>query len=193
MSLFVLTLFLFSQLAVPNSSVTLFITTCFLNGFCTGAGLNYTLSHLLFLAAPHDHFFVTGLLATFRGFAGSFGSAIGSGVFLRVLQSSLETGFRDRNMEGKEDLIRRLLGSPALVGELEGKERAVAILGYGFALQRLFVSASVLALVMVAVQGGTGWKAPNVADEVSDEEETTSDEEETVGEQEEEARARMVD
>lgn len=181
-----MTLFLFSHLSTPNSSVPIFIVVCFANGLCTGAALNYTLSHLLFLTLPNDHFIVTGLIATFRGFAGSFGSAIGSGIFLRVLQSSLDTGFKERHMKGEKELTRRLLGSPALVSTLDGAEKEVAIAGYATALQTLFVTASGMALLMVVFQAGTGWKAPK-------EVQLVQEEEETIGEQQEEERARLVD
>lgn len=184
--LFSLTLFIFSHLSTPNSSIPVFIITCFANGLCTGAALNYTLSHLLFLTLPEDHFIVTGLIATFRGFAGSFGSAIGSGIFLRVLKSSLEAGFNDRHMKGEEDLVRRLLGSPALVRTLEGAEKDVAVTSYVTALQSLFIAASGLALLMILFQAATGWNAPEQL-------ESEDEEEESLSEEEEQERARLVD
>jgi len=100
------------------------------------------------------------LLTTFRGFAGSFGSAIGGGLFVRVLKARLETGFEAHGgLEGKEDLVRKLLGSPILVQTLEGPERKIAIESYEGSLNQLYIAAAGLALIMVFVQAATGWKA----------------------------------
>jgi hypothetical protein len=129
--------------------------------------LNYTLAHILHLRLPETHFIVTALLATFRGFAGSFGSAIGGGIFARLLQSSLQQAFKDKGLHGKKELIRQLLGSPALVSSLKGEDKEIAITGYVTALQGLFVAASGLALIMAIVQAGTGWQAP-VGEEVNE-------------------------
>ncbi|KAF4616203.1 hypothetical protein G7Y89_g15203 [Cudoniella acicularis] len=114
MILFASTLLLISQILNPNQPpVPLFLLALFLNGFCTGSALNYTLAHMLHLTPPSTHFISTSLLTTFRGFAGSFGSAIGGGFFIRALQSSLENGFMKENgsLDGKRELIRRLLGA----------------------------------------------------------------------------------
>lgn len=98
-------------------------------------------------------------MATFRGFAGSFGSAIGGGFFTRILRAKLEKGFEEHGgLAGKEDLVRRLLGSPALVKSLTGSERAVAVAGYTSSVDGLLVFGAGLALVMVLLQAGTGWK-----------------------------------
>lgn len=100
------------------------------------------------------------LLTTFRAFAGSFGSAIGGGLFVRVLKSRLEAGFIENGgLEGREELVRKLLGSPALVQVLTGVERRVAVASYVGSLNQLFFAAGGLAVVMVFVQVGTGWKA----------------------------------
>jgi hypothetical protein len=97
---------------------------------------------------------------TFRGFAGSFGSAIGGGLFVRVLKAKLEEGFENNGgLEGREELVRKLLGSPALAKSLKGAERAVAVSGYVNALRALFMAGVGLAAIMVFVQAGTGWKA----------------------------------
>lgn len=61
-------------------------------------------------------------------------------------------------LEGEEELVRKLLGSPALVKGLVGMERSVAVAGYVDALRGLFGAAAALALVMVVVQAGTGWR-----------------------------------
>jgi hypothetical protein len=158
--LFAFTLFIISRLSSLSSSTTAYIGAIFLNGLCTGAALNYTLAHILHLSLQETHFIVTALLATFRGFAGSFGSAIGGGIFARLLQSSLQQGFKDRGLSGKKELIRQLLGSPARVSSLTGEDKEVAIAGYVAALQGLFVAASGLALIMVLVQAGTGSREP---------------------------------
>lgn len=158
--LFSVTLFILSQLSTRGSSTVAYVGATFLNGLCTGAALNYTLAHILHLSLPETHFIVTALLATFRGFAGSFGSAIGGGIFARLLQASLKQGFKDEGLSGKKELIRQLLGSPALVQDLEGVDKEVAIASYVTALQGLFVAASGLAMVMVLIQVGTGWNAP---------------------------------
>lgn len=158
--LFAVTLFILSKLSTFSSSTTAYVGATFLNGFSTGAALNYTLAHILHLSLPETHFIVTALLATFRGFAGSFGSAIGGGILTRLLQSSLKQGFKDKGLSGKKELIRQLLGSPALVLSLAGDDKEVAIAGYVTALKGLFVAASGLAMIMVIVQAGTGWHAP---------------------------------
>jgi predicted MFS family arabinose efflux permease len=157
---FSVTLFILGQLSTATSPAWVYFVATFANGFCTGAALNYTLAHMLHISLPSVHFIVTGLLATFRGFAGSFGSAIGAGIFGRVLESSLVEGFREKGLSGKEELIRKLLGGPALVAGLQGVEHEVAVNAYTVALQRLFTAASGLALFVVLLQAGTGWHKP---------------------------------
>ena len=130
----------------------------FLNGFVTGAALNYNLAHLLHLTPSSTHYIATSLVATFRGFAGSFGSAVGGGLFTRLLRSSLQKGFKEANLGGRKVLIRQLLGSPALVGKLRGIERVVAVKGYEDALKGLWIAGAGLAALMVLVQAGTGWR-----------------------------------
>ncbi|KAK4983660.1 hypothetical protein LTR50_007089 [Elasticomyces elasticus] len=160
-TLFPLTLMLLAQISTPHSSATLFIFTVFFNGFVTGAALNYTLAHLLHLTPKSTHYIATSLIATFRGFAGSFGSAIGGGIFTRVLRASMEDGYRDSGIdpEGKESLIRRVLGSPALVSGLNGVDGKVAVGGYVAALRSLWVAAAGCAALMILVQASTGWTA----------------------------------
>lgn len=137
-----------------------YVAGVFLNGLCAGALLIYTLSHVLHLSISQTHFIVSSLVAMFRGFASSFGSAIGGGIFSRVLKRRLEAGFA-RYGHGNEVglLIRRLLGSPALVARLTGIEKEVAIEAYGHATRTLFRAAFALALVTAVVQAGTGWTA----------------------------------
>lgn len=157
-ALFPLTLLALAALATECSPVWLVILVVFACGAVTGAALNYNLAHLLHMTPKHTHYIATSLLATFRGFAGSFGSAIGGGLFSRTLYASLERGFEEEGLNGREDLVRRLLGSPALVGKLEGVERRVAVEGYQDALRALWLAGAGLAAVTVLVQAGTGWK-----------------------------------
>lgn len=159
-AIFPLTLVALALISTPDSNPIAYLLTVFTGGFVTGAALNYNLAHLLHLTPPSTHYIATSLLATFRGFAGSFGSAIGGGLFTRTLYTSLEEGFEKRGMRGEEDLVRRLLGSPKLVELLQGAEREVARQGYQDALRTLFLAGAVLAVLMVFVQAGTGWTAP---------------------------------
>lgn len=132
----------------------LFVIITFLDGLTVGATVNYALAHLLHLTPVQTQFIATSLMATFRGFAGSFGSAVGGGIFVRILTATLEKG----KMDG--ELIRKLVGSPALVQQLEGREKEVAVLAYATALKGLFLAGAGLAVAMIAVQAGTGWSAP---------------------------------
>ncbi|GAB7342488.1 hypothetical protein MBLNU457_g0684t1 [Dothideomycetes sp. NU457] len=157
-ALFPLTLVALAMIAsTHNGSVVLYVAIVFVNGFVTGAALNYTLAHLLHLTPAGTHYVATSLIATFRGFAGSFASAIGGGLFTRVLKESLSRQFSEHGLV-REDLIRQLLGSPALVPGLRGVEHEVAVLGYQEALRALWLAAAGLAALMVIVQAGTGWK-----------------------------------
>jgi hypothetical protein len=170
-AIFIVSFLMIALLSTTNSPVFLFFFAVFCNGFCAGALLNYTLSHVLHLTLPSTHFIVTSLVATFRSFAGSFGSAVGGGIFSRVLKSHLEAGFNDHDSynslyENNDDLIRELLGSPALVWKLEGYEREVAVAAYQSALRTTFFAAFCLVTVMALLQAGTGWKAPIDLDKV---------------------------
>lgn len=51
-----------------------------------------------------------------------------------------------------------LLGSPALVKKLQGAEKMVAVDSYVRSLKQLLLCGAGLALCMVIVQAGTGWK-----------------------------------
>ena len=62
--------------------------------------------------------------------------------------------------DGKEALIRQLLGTPILVQRLTGVDKEVALLGYGKALKTIYLAGGILATFMVLVQAGTGWTAP---------------------------------
>lgn len=146
-----------SLLSTPSSPTAAYICATFLNGFSAGALINYTLSHLLHLTSPHIHYIVTALVAMSRGFAGSFGSAAGGGLFSRELARELEKGFSKYGLFGKDELIRKLLGSPALVSKLSGLEKEIAIDSYEKAVQRLFLAGGVLTLAATIIQAGTGW------------------------------------
>ena len=166
--LFAVTLFVIAQLSTSDSETWVYVLALFANGFCTGAALNYTLAHVLHLTLSITHVIVIPLTAMFRGMSGSFGSAISGGLFARVLRSTLETDFADRGLKDKEQLIRQLLGTPALIKSLVGVEKEVAVDGYTMAVKTLFVSGSILALAMTFLQAGTGWTAPG-ADKEGDE------------------------
>lgn len=161
MALFPLTLLVLAFISTEHSSGVLYVAMVFCNGALAGAGLNYALVHLLHLTLPEVHPIVLSLLATFRGFAGSFGSAIGGGLFGRVLRRSLTDRFAEAGLKHRGDLMRRLLGSPALVGKLHGKEKEAAVRGYEDGLRALFLSAVGLAMVVALAQAATGWKAPS--------------------------------
>ncbi|KAJ5861894.1 uncharacterized protein N7529_009204 [Penicillium soppii] len=146
-----------SFMSTTDSPVVIYIGTTFLNGLFSGALMNYTLSHLLHLTNPDVHYIITALVAMSRGFAGSFGSAVGGGFFARVLKSSLETGFTSHNLPQQPELVRKLLGSPTLVTHLVGAERLVAIESYTHAVRMLFLAGSIVALGATVVQAGVGW------------------------------------
>lgn len=93
-------------------------------------------------------------------------------MFSRTLYNSLTRQFAERGIRN-EELVIRLLGSPALVGSLEGAQKEVAVQGYEEALKMLFLSGAGLAALMIFVQAGTGWKGAGEeeAQAVSDSEE----------------------
>ncbi|KAK0720692.1 major facilitator superfamily domain-containing protein [Lasiosphaeris hirsuta] len=164
-----------SVVSTAATGAWVYIAVIFANGLCTGGALNYTLAHLLHMSRPEVHFIVTGLLSTFRGFAGSFGTAIGGGIFGRTLRGALQEGFErldgGSGSEAREKLISILTGSPAAVhqeGFLTLAEREIAIAGYEVALKGLYQAAAALCLVVLVVQAGTGWTGP-VEDEDEDE------------------------
>jgi predicted MFS family arabinose efflux permease len=158
--LFAVTLFMVAQLSTSESETWIYVIALFANGLCTGAAMNYTLAHVLHLTIPVTHVIVIPLNAMFRSLSGSFGSAVSGGLFARVLRSTLENDFADRKVKGKEQLIRQLLGTPALVKRLVGVDKEVAMDGYTTAVKTLFVSGSILALIVTLLQAGTGWTAP---------------------------------
>ena len=131
----------------------------FANGLCTGASLNYSLVHILHLTTPSAHFIVTSLMTTFRGFGASFGSAIGGGIFARALTASF-VGLREAcGLPPDNNLLEKLLGSPAIVGALEGVDKEIAIESYVQALTSLFTAGAIFCIAAVVLQAGTGWTA----------------------------------
>lgn len=163
-SIFPVTLLALALTVSATSSPVLLIIIVFANGFVTGAALNYTFAHVLYLTPKSTHYMVTSVMATFRGFAGSFASAAGGGYFVRMLRESLTTQFADHHVQPREGLVRKLLGSPALVQQLSGVERHAAVEGYNGALKALWLGAAVFAFVFALLQAGTGWKAPPEAE-----------------------------
>ncbi|KAK7931619.1 hypothetical protein PG985_002331 [Apiospora marii] len=166
-ALFAVTMFVLSLSSNPAVPGWLYVALLFANGVFTGATVNYTLAHLLHLTSPDTHYVATSLLGTFRGFAGSFGSAIGGGIFIRTLRGSLDQGFRA--IDGgsplspeRAQLVKRLVGSPALVygGGLGEVDRRVAVQGYVDTVKVLFQAAAVLSVVVLLVQASTGWRGP---------------------------------
>lgn len=170
--LFPFTMILLAVLSTHDSNKWLYVLDVLVSGGLTGAALNYNLAHLLHLTPKSTHYVATSLLATFRGFSGSFGSAIGGGMFSRTLYNSLTRQFAEHGIRN-EELVIRLLGSPALVGSLEGVQKEVAVQGYEEALKMLFLSGAGLAALMIIVQAGTGWNGAGEeeAQAVSDSEE----------------------
>ncbi|PYI18953.1 MFS general substrate transporter, partial [Aspergillus violaceofuscus CBS 115571] len=159
-ALFALAALLLALLAVPAAPVLAVVAATFLHGLAVGALLNYTLSHLLHLTPPTMHYLVGALVGMSRGFAGSFGSAIGGGFFVRALRRGLVQGFAEHRVDAEREteLVRKLVGSPVLVQGLRGVERVVAVASYQAALQRLFLASCVLILLAAGAQAGTGWR-----------------------------------
>ncbi|KAL4901123.1 hypothetical protein BDW74DRAFT_86339 [Aspergillus multicolor] len=162
-------------LSTQTSHTVAYVIAMFVDGFAIGASMNYTFAHILYLTRPEVHYIVTALVGMSRGFAGSFGSAMGGGFFQRELKAGLQEGFAKHGLSNKEGLIHRLLGSPALVGTLSGAEREVAMQSYERAIKMLLLGGFAIMLVASVAQAGTGWNAP----EPSPSEEDIPAEEET--------------
>ncbi|KAF3353489.1 Vacuolar basic amino acid transporter 1 like protein [Verticillium longisporum] len=174
LALFGTSLFILSVVSAPESSAWLFVLVVFANGLATGASLNYTLAHMLHLSRPEEHFISASLLGTFRGFGGSFGTAIGGGIFYRLLHGGLLEGFSQLDgglTKERRALVTKLMGSPALVfnGDLGGAEQGVAVEGYANASRGTWAAAAILAIFIVALQAASGWDKP--AEKVDEEEE----------------------
>ncbi|KAI1850241.1 hypothetical protein JX266_004099 [Neoarthrinium moseri] len=165
--LFGLSLIVLSFISSPAVPTWVYVGVVFVNGLFTGAALNYTLAHMLHLTPASTHYVSTSLLGTFRGFAGSFGSAIGGGIFSRTLRHGLEKGFKTVDNTGRlsaerRELIKKLIGSPALVynGGLGDVDQQVAVQGYVSGLKVLFQAAVVLVVIVLVIQAATGWNGP---------------------------------
>jgi hypothetical protein len=159
------TLFCVSFVSTATSSAAVYVSLLVVNGVATGAALQYTLAHLLYVApsSPKEQYTASSLFGTFRGFAGSFGTAIGGGFVKRRLQETLSTGFRhldggDGQSEARKQLISRLIGSPSLVfsGGLTDAERSVAVHGYEATLKDLYQAAALVCVLVLFIQAGTG-------------------------------------
>ena len=170
---FACVMFALALLSSAESSAAVYFIALFLNGFFAGALVNYTLSHVLHLTSPHVSYIVTSLVAMARGFAGSFGSALGGGLFERELKKFITKGFMDHGLFGRDDLIRKLMGSPAMVMELTGVEKEIAVQGYEHAVKRLFLVGGIMAFLMIFVQAGTGWRPFEEIMKAEEEEEET--------------------
>ncbi|KAL7813725.1 major facilitator superfamily domain-containing protein [Trichoderma gracile] len=166
-----------SSTSSSSSPFTAFVTTICLNGIITGISLNYALVHILHLSHPSTSYVTTSLLATFRGFGGSFGTSLGGGIFFRVLRARLVRGFlsldghdHNNNNNGtdllspeRKRIIDELLGSPQLVwkeGFLGTTEREIAVGGYADAIGSVWRAAACLGVVVIVVQAAAGWTAP---------------------------------
>ncbi|KPM34662.1 hypothetical protein AK830_g11920 [Neonectria ditissima] len=157
-----------SLVASPSLPVELFVMVVLVNGLATGAGLNYTLAHILHLSHADTRYVTTSLLGTFRGFGGSFGTAIGGGIFYRLLRSNLEFGFFELDggthlSEYRRKMISKLISSPGLAydGFLDAAEQNVAVEGYAGASRGVWQAAAALGFITVAIQAATGWTAPH--------------------------------
>lgn len=159
---FVISLYGLSLLSTNDSPAAAYIVTTFVNGFAAGSLLNYVLMHVLYLTPTSSHSIVVSLVALFRGIGGSMSSSIGGGIFLRALKKSLDAGFKKEGLSDKDDLVQRLLGSPALVTTLVGVEHNVAKSAYEEAVRSLFAAGCTLVIVMILLQAGTGWKTARI-------------------------------
>ncbi|KAI1622184.1 major facilitator superfamily domain-containing protein [Exophiala viscosa] len=160
--LFIMSMFAVSWISTPGSNIYGYLTVLFVNGAIVGCLLNYSIAHVLHLTIPATHIIVIPLNAMFRSLSGSFGSSVAGGLFLRTLQRTLTKEFLARGITGKGALIRQLLGSPVTVQKLTGVEREVALVGYETALRTIYSAGGVLAILMLFVQAGVGWTAPDV-------------------------------
>jgi hypothetical protein len=197
---FATTLYVLSLVGSTEVSAWAMSLAVFANGLSTGAALNYTLAHILHLSHEGTSFITTSLMGTVRGFGGSFGTAIGGGVFYRVLKVALEQGFSDLDdgtpgsgLTGERaELVRKLLGSPAYVygGDMSAEERVVAIGGYAVASKTTWAAAAGLGILVLLVQMGTGWTGPEEKKLVEEGEEHEEEEDREEGE---EARAALME
>ena len=174
--LFMLSMFAMSWISTPSSNIYLYILVLLVNGAIVGSLLNYSLAHVLHLTIPATHIIVIPLNAMFRSLSGSFGSSVTGGLFLRTLQQSLRQEFENRGIfNGKEALIRQLVGTPILIQKLTGVDREVALLGFEKALKTIYLAGGILAIFMLMLQAGTGWTAPEPGPEAAKDEEVADE------------------
>ena len=64
----------------------------------------------------------------------------------------------EKGLDGEEELVRKLLGSPALVAKLSGVENEVATSAYVNSIRVLFSAAAGLSVIAILMQAGTGWR-----------------------------------
>ena len=173
--LFSLSMFLLSFVASPDVHLAALIVAVITGGIATGAALNYTLAHILHHSHEGTQYITTSLLGTFRGFGGAFGTSIGGGVFQRLLQTSLTTGFLsiekgEALSPERKRLVSQLLGAPEMVfgGGLSDAEREVAVDAYAGASKGVWQAAAVLGLVVLVLQAGTGWNGPDKEEKVDE-------------------------
>lgn len=173
--LFSFSMFLLSSVASPDVHLAALVVAVIAGGIATGAALNYTLAHILHHSHDDTQYITTSLLGTFRGFGGAFGTSIGGGVFQRLLQTSLTSGFLtiekgDILSPERKRLVSQLLGAPELVfgGGLSTEEREVAVDAYAGASKGVWQAAAVLGLVVLVLQAGTGWKGPEKEEKVDE-------------------------
>ena len=117
-----------------TTPILLFTVGIVINGFTTGALLNYNLAHLLFTTEPHERAIATSVLAAFRGLGGTLGSAAGGSLMIRILERTLNELFLQHGNGDISDqdhaLISKLRGRPALVWEQVGWRREAGITAY---------------------------------------------------------------
>lgn len=87
---------------------------------------------------------------------------------MRELKDNLEIGFAKNGIHESEQMVRKLVGSPAMVKDLVGVEKTIAISSYVAAMRQLFLFGAGLAVVMVFIQAATGWNGPEVAEDVEE-------------------------
>ncbi|KKA26970.1 hypothetical protein TD95_004061 [Thielaviopsis punctulata] len=169
--LFCVTLVGVAAVAAGGGPQWVFVAAVFANGLATGGGMNYSFAHMLHVSAPSVHFITTSLLGTFRGFGGSFGTAIGGGYFLRLLADKMAREFA--RLDGgaelspeRRDLITRLAGRPGAVfaGDLTAAETEIARGAYADALARLWMMAAGLGVCAVLLQALCGWNEAGEGD-----------------------------
>ncbi|KAL5594393.1 hypothetical protein BROUX41_001328 [Berkeleyomyces rouxiae] len=184
---FCFTLVLVASSGTISSPVWLFVLYVFLNGLATGGGMNYTLAHMLHLTTPDVHFVSTSLLGMFRGFGGSFGTAIGGGYFMRLIKSIITKDFERLDggvlSEAHKEMIVKLAARPEFVfdGGLSPAEQIIARNGYAAALQQTWRVAALIGVGAIILQAMCGWKAPAESNESTVDADNDDDTEGVVG------------